>query len=442
MKYETELCEYRIIRDCGLVKIKKIVKASRLTNFYAHYYYIDKDNQGIIKPLDEQAAREAVAKALKDDNISAALVFSESTKPLENLIDFDKKSEMEQRFTSTGVKFWKHRDAMLSYKKGKGNSIISTHVSPEGNCNLRCPYCSVTNRGLRNRIEFSDIVLYLEALIERGLKAVIITGGGEPVLYPEINKLIRYIKYEKGLDVALITNGTVLEKLERDVRGVFSWLRVSINIFKGWQEKIFIPEEIVNSPTTIGFSYVYTPEHAFETAADVKQSDILKAIGKLMDRFGAKYLRVLPNCLVTGDVFDAEHIMIDKLIKEMNDPRMFHQLKKHRTPSLKICHQSYFRPYLSEEINPFTHKSGTVFPCDSLVLNKSVQKFIEKFVLCEPGRIKEYLDGKIRPNFVPSQDCSGCVFTNNLELIDDFVKNGAEQFSTYAGVSLSHENFV
>jgi hypothetical protein len=134
--------------------------------------------------------------------------------------------------------------------------------------------------------------------------------------------------------------------------------------------------------------------------------------------------------------------MIDHLIKEMNDPRIFHQLKKHRTPTMKICHQSYFRPYLSEEINPFTHKSGTVFPCDSLVLNNAVQKFVEKFALCEPGRIKEYLDGKIRPNFVPSQDCSGCVFTNNLELIDGFVKNNTEQFSTYKTKSISHVNFV
>jgi len=442
MTRETELCEYRTINDSGTIKIRKTVKASRLTNFYTHYYYIDKDNQGIIKPLDKNIAEEAVARALEDDNISAALVFSESPKPSKVNIDFNKKSEMEQRFTSTGIKFWKHQEAMCSYKRGDGHSVISTHISPEGSCNLRCPYCSVTNRGPRNRIEFADIVTYLEALIERGLKAVIITGGGEPVLYPEINKLVRYIKYERGLDVALITNGTVLRKLEKDVRKAFSWLRVSVNIFNGWQDKISIPDEILNSSATIGLSYVYTAEHAFETRTDVRQLDIFKAIQKLMDRYNAKYLRVLPNCLIMGDVFDVEHAMIEHLIKEINDPRIFHQLKKHRTPTTDICHQSYFRPYLSEEINPLTRKSGTVFPCDSLVLNDSVQKFIEKFALCEPSHIKEYLDRKILPNFNPSQDCSGCVFTNNLDLIDGFVKKDIDHFSTCANKPLSHVNFV
>ncbi len=88
-------------------------------------------------------------------------------------------SAMEHKFTSTGVKFWKHRGSMESYKAKTGRSVISTHVAPEGRCNLKCSYCSVSERVLQSRIDLDRILDYLTKLKSRGLKAVILTGGGE-----------------------------------------------------------------------------------------------------------------------------------------------------------------------------------------------------------------------------------------------------------------------
>lgn len=439
---ESKLCLYEIQAHGNTVKIKKTVKESGLVDFYTHYYHIDKNNHGSIKPLDLKTASLVVSKALLDDNISSALVITETGGPFQSGLDFDKKSDKEELYTSTGIKFWKHQRAMESYKGGAGHSIISTHISPEGNCNLRCPYCSVTNRGYHNRIAMEDIVCYVEALMKRGLKAVIITGGGEPMLYPKINQLLRCLKFEQGLDVALITNGTLLNKLDKDVRQIFSWVRVSVNIFKGWQKAIHVPDEILNSPATIGFSYIYTSEHAFEGSGEIRPKDIFQDIQKLMDRYRAQYLRVLPNCLIMGDDFDRVHAMIHALIQEIGDPRIFHQLKKHHAPRACVCHQSYFRPYLSEEINPLTHKSGTVFPCDSIVLNNASQRFLQKYALCEPQRVTEYLDRKIQAHFDPSKDCQGCVFTHNLDLIENFLSNKDNQFLKYQAKDLAHENFV
>ena len=59
-------------------------------------------------------------------------------------------TDAEHRFTSTGIKFWKHPDAMRSYRESTGRSVISTHISPEGRCNLTCDYCSVSHRSFHN----------------------------------------------------------------------------------------------------------------------------------------------------------------------------------------------------------------------------------------------------------------------------------------------------
>ncbi len=44
--------------------------------------------------------------------------------------------KMEHKYTSTGIKFWRHMQQMDEYKAGNHNTIISTHISPEGACNL------------------------------------------------------------------------------------------------------------------------------------------------------------------------------------------------------------------------------------------------------------------------------------------------------------------
>ena len=67
---------------------------------------------------------------------------------------------------------------MMNYMRGiDPNTVISTHISTEGACNLKCLYCSVTYRDTHSRIDMDTIKDYVTKLKTRGLKAVILTGG-------------------------------------------------------------------------------------------------------------------------------------------------------------------------------------------------------------------------------------------------------------------------
>ena len=139
-------------------------------------------------------------------------------------------STYERSFTSTGEKFWCHRSQMESYRDSTGKTVISTHISPTGQCNLTCEYCSVSKRTKYVHIEFKTMQRYVSLLKSRGLKAVILTGGGEPTLYSQFNELVRWIRNDMGLSVALITNGTTSSRIDDDVMRLFSWIRVSVLI--------------------------------------------------------------------------------------------------------------------------------------------------------------------------------------------------------------------
>ena len=343
-------------------------------------------------------------------------------------------SPMEHKFTSTGVKFWKHREAMESYRDGTGRSVISTHVAPEGRCNLKCSYCSVSERVLQSRIELNRIFDYLTKLKSRGLKAVILTGGGEPTLYPEFNPLAEWI-LDSGLQLAMITNGTQFNRVSDKVLGNLSWLRVSMNKFKDWENKITLPLERISSNTTVGMSICHSAEN--------KDRDFLTKVAAFAELKKVSYVRVLPDCMLPQAQLVKEHEELDHLFATVaGGQRFFHQFKIHGAPSQSKCHQSFFRPYLSEQVDPQTGKPGLVFPCDSVVLNDQAMHFAQKFSVCRPEEILEYMDGKIPQKFDACTDCSGCVFTRNVDMLDRFVHSQENHFAEAASQEMSHVNFV
>jgi organic radical activating enzyme len=346
-----------------------------------------------------------------------------------------KPSEQEHKFTSTGIKFWRHQEQMLNYRVGNPNTVISTHISPEGVCNLSCPYCSVTERDIHNRIEVDVIMDYVYQLKARGLKAVILTGGGEPTAYKEINELVQWLKSE-DLSVALITNGTLTKRLKPETLKCFSWIRVSINAFEGWEDKIQFPYHDLNDDCVVGCSTVFTPLH--EKPEELyDEVAYFNKCAKVADRCGAKYIRVLPNCLLPQDQLIAEHARLDEVFTKVGDTRFFHQYKLHGAPNSPTCHQAYFRPYLSEV------GGGMVFPCDSVVLNDELAHFNGMYSICAAEDIGEFMDRRIQMKFDPRKACAGCVFTKNVNMLEDWVVGGNSKgdFDLYKE-KLVHEEFV
>lgn len=344
------------------------------------------------------------------------------------------KSPEEHKFTSTGIKWWRHSEQMLQYQNGGPNTVISTHISPEGACNLSCPYCSVTHRDVHERIDLDVIKQYVRDLKTRGLKAVILTGGGEPTGYKHFNELVEFIHKEEGLKVALINNGTLTRRIDEKVLKMFSWVRVSVNMFDGWEDKIKFPFDKVSEDCVIGCSSVFTADH--EKPEDTEDKiGMYRKISKVADNCGAKYIRLLPNCLLAQDKLIEKHNELDEVLKEVNDSRYFHQYKLHGAPQTSKCHQSYFRPYLSEV------DGGTVFPCDSVVLNGAVAHFAKQWALCKAEDVLKYIDGRIQQQFDAQVHCKGCVFTENVNMLDDWVNGKVNRFAEF-NEPLIHEEFV
>lgn len=339
-------------------------------------------------------------------------------------------TNLESQFTSTGAKLWRHPEAMQNYREHDPRTIISTHISPTSSCNLSCGFCSVAKRGKGNSIPMSVIQNYVLTLKRYGLKAVILTGGGEPLLYTHINELVGWLVYEQHLEVALITNGTACERLRPDRWGLFKWVRVSLNAES--IERINLPTGIPDS-CVIGASVVYVG--AQENMAFLQKC---AAVTTAMD---LRYVRVLPDCTLYDWKLQQAHEEIDAELFRLSDPRFFHQHKEHGKVKAAVCHQSHFRPYLSEEPFHGNGKPGTVFPCDSVVLNNEAARFEERYQLCHANDVDAWLNGHAQPRFDPRTECTGCVFSGTVNMLDDWQRGTVDRFDDHRE-PIQHENFI
>jgi MoaA/NifB/PqqE/SkfB family radical SAM enzyme len=347
----------------------------------------------------------------------------------------DYNSKRLDLYTSTGSKFWSHEAAMRAYREGRPESVVLTHVSPTSACNLSCPYCSVRGREV-STIPLKVIRDYVLKLKTLGLKAVILTGGGEPTLYPDFYLLTHWLRREQGLRLGLITNGTSLgaafaliedEKKTTLAKSNFDWIRISVNDDQRLWTSVRDLETFtrVFKDVVFGLSVVLT-----EQSCSV---EYFQKILREFEKVDIKYVRVLADCCseTDGEVIERVDRKIDSCLEQVPSPLWLHQVKRKQAPTSHTCHQSYFRPYLSE-VHFEDRGPGTVYPCDSVVLGDQCHKFPKLHQLCYAGDVLEYLNHNVKAKFDPTIDCHGCVFTQNVNMLENYINGwfGAGQFTS------------
>ncbi|MBU0656036.1 MAG: radical SAM protein [Gammaproteobacteria bacterium] len=115
-------------------------------------------------------------------------------------------------------------------------------------CDLKCPEC--ISRPVLNTTSFDEKKLFslVDDIIKMGVKAVVLIGGGEPLLHKKASDVISILG-DAGVKIGLVTNGTLLHKHMNAVSKYVSWTRVSVDAGKEETYNLFRPTK----KTTSGF---------------------------------------------------------------------------------------------------------------------------------------------------------------------------------------------
>lgn len=146
---------------------------------------------------------------------------------------------MKNPYSTTKALF--HPDVVQAFRDGHGHLLapIQVHLMPQNHCNHDCHFCSYRLSNWKNSQLFNEQASIpldkmrelLRELYQMGVKAIEVTGGGEPTIYPHWRAMIDIIGRLR-FDLGLVTNGTGLT--EERVRQLVTqtnlkWVRVSID---------------------------------------------------------------------------------------------------------------------------------------------------------------------------------------------------------------------
>jgi radical SAM protein with 4Fe4S-binding SPASM domain len=110
--------------------------------------------------------------------------------------------------------------------------IINLQVAVTGRCNLRCKHCYAANLNEVQALDIGTIDNLAQQAAELGVVQFDLTGG-EPLLRQDLFTICEILK-DKGFEVALFTNGTLLspETIERLVELEINQFRISLDGFE------------------------------------------------------------------------------------------------------------------------------------------------------------------------------------------------------------------
>src|SRR6266568_6023692 len=117
---------------------------------------------------------------------------------------------------------------MIAHGLVDTDHVVMAHVIPMRRCNLSCAYCNEYD-AVSKPVPLETMFQRLDQLARLGTSIVTISGG-EPILHPELDDIIRRIR-KNGMIAGMITNGYLLtaERIERLNRAGLDHMQISID---------------------------------------------------------------------------------------------------------------------------------------------------------------------------------------------------------------------
>ncbi len=272
-----------------------------------------------------------------------------------------------------------HIPRVYEWLHGENIYPIYIEIGLFGGCNHRCIFCAFDFLQYKPcALDEEYLKKFLVEASARGIKAILYSGEGEPLLHRDIENIISVTR-KMGIDVALSTNGVLLNKEKaKNILGNLTWIRISLNAGskksysaihrtdrKDFNIVINNLKEAVNIRNknkyrcTIGVQYLLIPQNYREVLT----------LARILSDLGVDYLAIKPYCRHT-----LSKRKIDTTIRYNKLFYLEDKLKKYSKDNFQIIFRRHSmekirekKPYTSCLGLPFiTYISinGDMYPCD------------------------------------------------------------------------------
>ena len=134
------------------------------------------------------------------------------------------------------LKIFHHREQIDALRAGLRPDLLHCQLILTNRCNERCNFCAYRAKGYSSSEQFveadeipTDKALEIvDDFARLGIKAVELTGGGEPTIHPNFAQICKQLYYH-GIQFGVVSNGSNWPKEVFNALGWASWVRVSMD---------------------------------------------------------------------------------------------------------------------------------------------------------------------------------------------------------------------
>jgi MoaA/NifB/PqqE/SkfB family radical SAM enzyme len=347
-------------------------------------------------------------------------------------------------------KFLHHPDRLAILKAGGQPPPVHVQLIISDYCTHDCAWCAYRMSGYSSNeqfqiepgqtrkarnpkrfIPFEKCLEIIDDAVDLGVRCIQFTGGGEPCIHPEFVRIAQY-SLDRGLETALVTNGSMLHKPEyRAVINQMAWVRISIDagtpetycetrgVGRGmWDSVIQGIEDLCKESTddtVVGIGYVATPQNWTEMHDGVKLFKSLGVdnvrLGLMFNPEGSKPFEEFRYDLAylalkaEEDFTDDNFTVINRVSEKMDELDA-------GSPTFKTCHYQHLTTYVGG--------NQVVYRC-------CVNAYNQRGAIgsIHNRRFKDLWESQEKQanmaNF-DSRSCERCQFTEIINNIDDYIK--------------------
>lgn len=259
---------------------------------------------------------------------------------------------------------------------------ISINLDLTTACNYRCDHCidwDILNTGVKHKED--ELRDSLRNMAERGMKSVILIGGGEPTVYPRFADMVQYLKQDLKQQVSVVTNGgrgdRLLEAAEYLTPG--DWVRLSLD--SGTDETFqamhkprqpvtldeiceWIPKIKAKNPNfQVGFSFIITWKGAQRDDTKIVENidELLLATKRARD-YQFDYISIKPY-LIRADENGSEIMNPDQAQEELDVVTAkirasIDEAKKLQTETFKVVESTNMKLLETQQWQSYTKQPG------------------------------------------------------------------------------------
>lgn len=284
--------------------------------------------------------------------------------------------------------------------------LIHAQIIPTNKCNMSCNFCSCEYEDRTQEMPLYKMEGLIDTLASLGTKAVTITGGGEPTMYPHIGTMINKL-YNNDIKAGMVTNGLRLDKVSPEYINMLTWCRISNGDFRkmsdAYKNKL---ETVVKNCPDVDWAF----SHVVSSKPNI---DEISRVINFANEHDFTHVRLV------ADLFDTQNVSMEytkKMIQGngIDDSKVIYQGRQSPTKG-SDCYIGYLKPVISAD--------GNIYMCcgSQYAISGKERKMPEELCM---GNIEAINSAMLDNSHVKKgNQCDVCYYSNYNKTLESLMKD-------------------